>query len=247
VSRTPPWDLANDAARAAGVELRVLTELRDCDAVNAVIGATWGPGSELHRELIRAFQAGGDPPIGAIDDGRLVGFALGFVGPDPDGFHVHSHMLAVLPERRSGGVGRALKLAQRAVALDAGVHVMRWTFDPMQARNAHFNLVKLGVVADRFHRHFYGEMADALNAGERSDRLEARWDLDREPGPREEPATARVDLPPDYPELRVRDPARAAALREEVAAALEEHLGAGLVAVGFLREGAYLLGREAER
>jgi predicted GNAT superfamily acetyltransferase len=245
----PPWDVADDAARRAGVELRILGDLEDCDAVNAVIAETWGPGSELPRELVRAFQAGGDPPIGALAGGRLVGFALGFVGPDPDGFHVHSHMLAVLPERRAAGVGYALKLGQRAAALDAGIHVMRWTFDPMQARNAYFNLVKLGVVADRFHRHFYGEMGDALNAGQRSDRLEARWDLDREPGPRDEEAaaTTRVDVPSDYPELRRRDPARAAALREEVAGALEEHLGAGLVAVGFLREGAYLLGPEPGR
>ena len=61
---------------------------------------------------------------------------------------------------------------------------MRWTFDPLVARNAYFNLHKLGAVADRFERNFYGEMTDTLNRGERTDRVVVRWDLDRDPGPR---------------------------------------------------------------
>src|SRR5438105_5048168 len=157
-------------------------ELSDGDRVNRVIRSTWGEHSTMPPELLRAFQAGGDAPIGAVAEERVVGFALGFLGPEGNSVHLHSHMLAVLPDARRSGVGYALKLAQRAWALDAGVSLARWTFDPLQARNARFNLVKLGAQADRFHRHFYGEMEDDLNRGDRSDRLEARWDLTREPG-----------------------------------------------------------------
>jgi predicted GNAT superfamily acetyltransferase len=153
-------------------------------------------------------------------------------------------MLATLPERRHAGVGTALKLAQRAQALDQGIHTVRWTFDPMVARNAWVNLGKLGAVADRFRRDFYGPMTDTLNEGERSDRLVVRWALDREPGPREVPGeAATVTVPRDYPELRERAPEAAREARDETAAALETHLGQGLVVVGFDRErSAYLLG-----
>ena len=97
---------------------------------------------------------------------NMVGYVLGWAGVDPeDGLHVHSHMLAALPGRRHAGVGFALKLAQRAMALDQGIQVVRWTFDPLVARNAHFNMSKLGAQCDRFHRNFYGEMGDSLNAG----------------------------------------------------------------------------------
>src|SRR6266700_140021 len=154
------WAMANETAGRAGVSLRVMSELHDAEGVVEVMAATWGRRELLPRELIRAFQASGNSPIGAFDGERPVGYVLGFLGADDEGVHLHSHMLAVLPERRSSGVGLALKLAQRAAALDDGVRVARWTFDPLQSRNAHFNLEKLGAVADRFRRDFYGEMPD---------------------------------------------------------------------------------------
>jgi predicted GNAT superfamily acetyltransferase len=144
--------------------------------------------------------------------------------------------LAVRPGLRHGGVGYALKLAQRAQALAQGIRVVRWTFDPMVARNAYFNLHKLGAVCDRFHRNFYGAMTDLLNRGERTDRFVVRWDLDREPGPRGLEPAATVEVPADHEELRRPAPA-AAEWRDRVAAAIEEHLAAGLVAATFDRQG----------
>jgi predicted GNAT superfamily acetyltransferase len=263
------WEVAREAAREAGVETKPLTELADTEAVNDVIRATWGEQSAMPPELLRAFQAGGDPPLGALAGGRVVGFALGFLGPDEKGVHLHSHMLAVLPDVRGTGVGYALKLAQRAWALDAGIAVARWTFDPLQARNARFNLVKLGAVADRFHRHFYGDMGDELNRGDRSDRLEARWDLRRDPGtttavdrrvqavlsreptePAPRPSEVRpprgdsaamVEIPSDYQALREGHPDLGLAWREAVGDALEACVAAGMVVTGFLPECAYLL------
>jgi predicted GNAT superfamily acetyltransferase len=84
-------------------------------------------------------------------------------------------MLATVPALQSRGVGFALKLAQRAAALDAGLDDVRWTFDPLQARNAWFNLMKLGAAGTAFLPAFYGQMTDLLNAGDRSDRFEVRW------------------------------------------------------------------------
>ncbi|MEX2202478.1 MAG: hypothetical protein WD965_00135 [Actinomycetota bacterium] len=251
------WALAERAADAAGVELRPLQSLEDCDAILEVMIATWGEHQTIPREMIRALGESGNMPYGAVAGQALIGYVLGWAGVDPrEGLHLHSHMLATLPDRRHGGVGYALKLAQRAQGLDQGISVARWTFDPVVARNAYFNLHKLGAVADRFERNFYGEMTDALNRGERSDRFVIRWDLEREPGPRafEMDAPPVIDegwdftgLPPeaergvfvrvpaDLLELRERDPELAGRCRDAIAEAIEACVAAGLVAVGFLR------------
>lgn len=240
--RSDPWELARSSATAAGVSLRALTRVADADAILDVMIATWGEHQLLPREVIVALVESGNVPWGAFDGGELVGYVLGWAGVTTEGLHLHSHMLAARPERRHRGVGFALKLAQRAQALDQGIRVVRWTFDPLLARNAYFNLAKLGAVADRFGRDFYGEMTDTLNRGERSDRLVVRWDLEREPGPRTIEPVATVTIPEDHLALRGKDPENAAGWRDRVAQALEAHLLAGLVAAGFDRErSAYLI------
>jgi predicted GNAT superfamily acetyltransferase len=232
---TAAWDLAHRAAQAAAVTLRPLTGDADVEAINHVVASTWG-GQYLEREVVRALCVSGNVPWGAEAGGTVIGFVLGWAGVDEGGLHVHSHMLASVPDRRHAGVGYALKLAQRAQALDQGIVIMRWTFDPMVARNAWFNLGKLGVVVDRFERSFYGEMQDAINAGDRSDRFTVRWDLPREPGPRPIPGEhVTVPIPPEYHELRVVEPVEASRQRDDAARSFEESLGAGLVCVAFDR------------
>ena len=233
-----PWQTAQAAAAAAGVELRPATSREDVGAIQAVMSATWGPHDLMPPEMIVALGESGNTPYAAFDGDMMIGYVLGWAGIDPeDGLHVHSHMLAALPERRHKGVGHALKLAQRAHCLDQDVHLVRWTFDPMQARNAWLNLGKLGALADRFRRNLYGAMTDALNAGERSDRLVVRWELDREPGPRSAPAHCDlVPVPRDYAVMRERDPVAADLERDRVADALEERLGSGRVVCGFDRD-----------
>jgi predicted GNAT superfamily acetyltransferase len=240
-----PWAIAHAAAAAADVSLRPLTTVEHADGILDVMIATWGNHQLLPREMIVALAESGNMPTGAFDhDEVLIGYVLGWAGVDEGGLHVHSHMLAALPERRHRGVGFALKLAQRAQALDQGIHVVRWTFDPMVARNAWVNLGKLGAVADRFRRDFYGRMTDTLNEGERSDRLMVRWDLDPTPGlPRSFPDDApTVTVPRDYAELRDRDPEAARTARDETAAAFETYLAQGRIVAGFDRErSAYLM------
>jgi predicted GNAT superfamily acetyltransferase len=264
----PAWDLARAAAGSADVELRPLTGLGQFDDAIGIMVATWGAFQLPPREVITALAHSGNVPFGAYDAGRLVGFVLGWAGVDEDGLHVHSHMLAALPERRHRGVGYALKLAQRAQALGQGIHLARWTFDPLVARNAWFNMGKLGAVADRFERAFYGEMSDDINRGDRTDRLVVRWELDQEPAPRSvpeglptvlgaagppempepvldqapAPEGAVVEVPRDHPELRRRDTDLASRWRDAAAEALESCFGAGLIVRAFDRDrSAYVL------
>jgi predicted GNAT superfamily acetyltransferase len=87
-----------------------------------------------------------------------------------------SHMAGVLPEFR-GGLGYRLKLAQRERAMAQGLDLIEWTFDPLQAMNAHFNFAKLGCVADEYAANFYGESTSALHRGTPTDRLVASWKI----------------------------------------------------------------------
>lgn len=257
---TEAWNLAHAAAGAAGVDLRPLVSLADADEIVGVLVATWGDHQVVPREMIRALAESGNVPYGAFTGEQLIGYVLGWAGVDPnEGLHVHSHMLATLPDRRHGGVGYALKLAQRAQALDAGIRTVRWTFDPVVARNAYFNLHKLGAVVDRFERNFYGAMTDAVNRGDRSDRFVVRWDLERPPGPADEgsgddpvllrrgrdEAPERLDaadvegaileIPEDYGEVRERSARVAGLWRDAVADVAERCLDRGLVGTGFDR------------
>jgi len=231
------WELARDAGRTAGVELRPCDGIADAPAILEVMAATWGEAPLLPAEMIRALEHSGNGPIGAFEGERLIGYVLGWAGIDDRGLHVHSHMLAARPDRRHAGVGYALKLAQRADSLDRDVHVVTWTFDPLVARNAHLNLTKLGAVVERFDRAFYGEMRDEINRDDRTDRFTVRWDLDPEPGPwlPGEDAT-EIAVPAEYLDLRAGDPAAARRWRDETAARFEDELAPGRHAVAFIRE-----------
>lgn len=270
----PAWDLARGAAGSANVSLRPLIDLEQLDDAIGVMVATWGPFQLPPRELLTALAHSGNEPLGAYDGDHLVGFVFGWAGVDGDGLHVHSHMLAAVPDRRHRGVGYALKLGQRAQALDRGIHLARWTFDPLVARNAWFNLGKLGAVADRFGRDFYGEMADEINREDRTDRLVVRWDLDPEPTPRpvaeglptvlaakgdpdapvpfpgDAPGSsgAVLEVPREHPELRKRDAALASRWRDATAVAFEACFSAGLIVDAFDRaRSAYVLTPGASR
>jgi predicted GNAT superfamily acetyltransferase len=169
------WRLARDVAERAGVELAPVSGMEDARRAAGVVADVWGE-DLLDPSLLWALRHAGNVAILARRGSEAVGFVMGFVGLE-EGLHLHSHILGVLPADQSKGVGFALKLAQRAACLDEGIEEVRWTFDPLVARNARFNLVKLGTVATRLLPSFYGEMRDAVNRGDRSDRFEVRWRL----------------------------------------------------------------------
>ena len=116
--------------------------------------------------------------IGAFEGETLVGFAFGFPGYDEGQIVFHSHMLAVHPAYRECGLGQRLKLAQRIAALDRGFQRITWTFDPLQSTNAHLNVHKLGIVANRYRVNFYGEQSSStLHRHIGTDRLWVDWFL----------------------------------------------------------------------
>jgi predicted GNAT superfamily acetyltransferase len=116
--------------------------------------------------------------IGAFDErDGMVGFVYSLVGMKNGKPMQWSHMAGVLPEYRGQGLGRDLKLAQRQRALDAGFDLVEWTFDPLQATNAHLNFRRLGVVCDEYAENIYGESSSALHRGTPTDRLVVQWNI----------------------------------------------------------------------
>ncbi len=128
--------------------------------------------------LLIAAREAGSILLGAFDGERLIGFAFGFPGLEHGEVSIHSHMTAVVPEYRNLNLGYQLKLAQRERTLAMGVRTITWTFDPLQARNAHFNFAKLGVICDRYKVEFYGRESTSFLHQNGTDRLWVSWLLD---------------------------------------------------------------------
>jgi predicted GNAT superfamily acetyltransferase len=120
----------------------------------------------------------GGQVLGAFVGNKLAGFVLAYPGIRDGMPYFHSHMAAVLPEYRDLGIGRRLKLAQREDALARGIALVEWTFDPLQTKNAFFNICLLGAIARRYLRDVYGSTSSPLHAGLPTDRLVAEWHLE---------------------------------------------------------------------
>jgi predicted GNAT superfamily acetyltransferase len=161
----------------ADVEVRPLASLDEMREAAKLIDRVWGEARIVSPALLQALGTHGNPVLGAFRDEELVGAQMAFLGSDEEGTLLHSHITGVAPEAQREGVGMLLKLAQRDWCLERGIDRVTWTFDPLVARNAYFNLRKLGATCVRFHRDFYGPMEDAINRGDRSDRLEVVWEL----------------------------------------------------------------------
>jgi predicted GNAT superfamily acetyltransferase len=163
------------------VEIRELADLEDMSALMKLFEDIWGRTGEppLNADTLKALTHSGNYVSGAFVDRRLVGGLVGWLGGmPPDHVHLHSHILGVLPDRETRGLGFDLKQHQRRWCLARGLSVVEWTTDPLVRRNAYFNLTKLGAEAPVYLINFYGEMRDEINAGEESDRLLIRWYLD---------------------------------------------------------------------
>ncbi len=127
--------------------------------------------------FVVAAHSGGQV-LGAFDGGRLVGYTLAVVGLRNGVPYLHSHMTGVQADYRDRGVGRMLKLFQREEALGRGIRLIQWTFDPLELRNAHFNLNRLGVICRSYLPNLYGVTTSPLHHGMDTDRLLAEWHLD---------------------------------------------------------------------
>lgn len=170
--------LAGAAAQTAGVVVGEVHEIDQLHELTRVIDAIWHrPGGAITVDLLRALDHSGSCILAAWADGRMVGASVAFRGLNDGRPSLHSHITGILPDLQLRGAGHALKLHQRAWALAAGIDEITWTFDPLVARNAHFNLTKLGADADEYLVDFYGPLRDEVNRDDATDRLFAVWRL----------------------------------------------------------------------
>jgi predicted GNAT superfamily acetyltransferase len=160
------------------IEIRhceTLTEFEKCVELERTI---WGEQITVPAAIFVVAQHTGGQILGAFDGNNLIGFTLALVGNHAGKAFLHSHMTGVLPAYQNQGVGRRLKLFQRDDALKNGITLIEWTFDPLEMRNAYFNLVRLGAISRRFIPNCYGVTDSELHSGLPTDRLIAEWWLD---------------------------------------------------------------------
>lgn len=158
-------------------ELSRLEEFREVERLESEI---WGPIDLVPVPILAVSVRRGAVLIGARDGSRLAGFVYSFpaLRRAADGTlqATHwSHMLGVHPDYQGSGLGRRLKLAQRERVLALGLDLIEWTFDPLQARNAHLNFARLGVVVEEYEENVYGESASPLHGGLPTDRFVCQW------------------------------------------------------------------------
>jgi predicted GNAT superfamily acetyltransferase len=192
----------------------------------------------------------GGQVFGAFVGGAMAGFALAYPGIREGKPYLHSHMAAVLPEYRDLGVGRHLKLAQREDALSRGIPLIEWTFDPLQTKNAYFNICRLGAISRRYLADVYGFTSSPLHAGLPTDRLVAEWHLD---SPRVvETLTRKVPvLSPQTERVRIAvddaSPEVVADVQAETREQFQKLFATGYTVTGFEREpggGSYILEKQ---
>jgi predicted GNAT superfamily acetyltransferase len=200
------------------------------------------------RVFVVADEIGGQV-FGAFEpSGNMVGFLIALPGMRQGVPFFHSHMLAVVSEYRNRGLGRRLKRLQRDHALAHGVRLVEWTFDPLEPKNAFFNLERLGAIVRRYVPNRYGITTSGLHGGLPTDRLVAEWRLDSarvaaalEGRATRPPVARRVEFPADIADIKTADREAALRVQSRLREEFEEAFAQGLVAAGFDPAGAYLL------
>lgn len=165
---------------SASIVVRKCSALREYEACVQLQREIWGE-ADLEVEPVTMFVVAsitGGQVLGAFDGERLVGYTLAVVGLRENVIYLHSHQTGVCGEYRDRGVGRMLKLFQREEALGRGIRLVEWTFDPLELKNAHFNLNRLGAICRRYVKDLYGVTTSPLHQGIPTDRLVAEWRLD---------------------------------------------------------------------
>jgi predicted GNAT superfamily acetyltransferase len=260
------WPLAT-TGRYTIRSCRCIEELEACIRLQQQI---WGyADSDLYplRLFVNLTHIGGHV-IGAfcsLGPGRareLVGFVSGMPAWRDGKRYLHSLSLGVARGHENQGLGRMLKATQREVALQAGIARIEWTFDPLRAKNAFFNIVRLGAITRRYEPDYYGRVESWLQQGLPSDRLVCEWwlksakvrtALTRSAGSHPKPATSSLapqkgqralEIPLDFGALAEQEPEKARKLQRSVRRKFEDYFRAGLAVTDFERGtavGRYLL------
>jgi predicted GNAT superfamily acetyltransferase len=229
-------------------ECSTLEELAECVSLQREVFAL--PEIEISpvRHFIVTRNAGGFT-LGAFSGDELIGFVLSVPAYLRGERAFYSHMTAVRREFQSLGIGAELKWAQRERSLSEGVKFIKWTFEPIKARNAFFNLEKLGAVVREIKENFYGtDYATALEQSEgiglASDRLFAEWELENEKVRtlaagntfiETRPAVREIVIPTDWHKLVASDAQAALAEQLRIRSEFQSAFSAGEVCRGFER------------
>jgi predicted GNAT superfamily acetyltransferase len=233
-----------------------LEEFRACVELQREIWDEVDLELEPSAMFVVASMTGGQA-LGAFDGDKLVGFTMAVVGVRDGATYLHSHQTGVGAAYRDRGVGRMLKLFQREDALARGIRVIEWTFDPLELKNAHFNLNRLGAICRRYIPNLYGVTTSPLHRGIVTDRLLAEWRLDSPRvvaaianlAPKKVNAPAEISLPAELEQWKREDPQRMKVvqtrLREEFTKWFERGYAALAVRAGE-KSTEYLLGPWSE-
>lgn len=214
-----------------------LAEYEECVRLQSI---TWGEDLVVPSGLFVVARETGGQILGAFAGNQMVGFTLALAGLHGHAPIIHSHMTAVLPEFRDRGIGRMLKLAQRNDALARDIHLVEWTFDPLELKNAHFNINRLGAVVKRYIPNCYGITESPLHAGLPTDRLMAEWYLDsprveailRGEAPRIAADAVRVLIPSDVSERKQKDAAAGDRVQSEMRKQFLARMSEGYIVTG---------------
>jgi len=233
---------------SSNISIRPLTSLPDQDLGRMIFDHTWAmdAGTEITPNLLQAMIHSGAYLSGAFIDGNCVGAAFAFPATT-GGLHLHSHMTAVLDKFRDKGIGHALKIDQYKWAKQNNYKEITWTFDPLVARNAKLNILKLGVDISAYYPNFYGDMPDELNAGDESDRVMASLKVVGDaPTPRTAISTpdksaVLIAIPDDIVAIRGKDLAENLRWRRSVRDEFVDALARGGKVVGFSANNEYVV------
>jgi predicted GNAT superfamily acetyltransferase len=229
-------------AQSAEISIRHCHDLADFQQCFELQRAVWGK-TELDVPLplfVIAAETGGQV-LGAFDHEKMVGFTLAIAGYRDGLPFLHSHMTAVLENYRDRGIGRRLKLFQRDDALQRGIRLVEWTFDPLETKNAYLNFMRLGAIARRYLPNCYGVTTSPLHGGMPTDRLIAEWWLDSprvnsvldgfaSAMPHPDVKRAVIMIPAEMPRLRRENSSDALRIQTEVREKFQEWIGKGYAA-----------------
>lgn len=242
----------NESRAHHEIEIRHCTTLAEYEECVRLEHLVWGEDIAVPAAIfVVAHHTGGQvlgafAPTATSQESKIVGFTLALAAVRARKPYLHSHMTAVLPGFRDGGVGRRLKLFQRQDALKRGIDLIEWTFDPLELKNAHFNLALLGAVARRFIPDCYGVTESPLHRGMPTDRLVAEWWLSSErvksiladDSPPANASAEHISIPPNLDEIKARDPAAAAGLQATAREKFQKLFACGYVASSVESKGA---------
>jgi predicted GNAT superfamily acetyltransferase len=220
------------------------------DATEIVPRKTFLLAQKIGGQVIGAFETGsGDSPDDGERAGNLIGFVLSLPGiKSSDGRaapYLHSHMLAVKPDFRNGGIGAQLKWEQRHEALGRGIRHIEWTFDPLEIKNAFLNIHRLGAICRSYRPNFYGVSSSRLQGGLPTDRLVAEWELESgrvesalEGSPARFPFEEHIVVPAAMEQWKANegDRSRALEIQTENRHRFQDAFARGLAVVGFSRD-----------